>query len=56
MGRFLLIGIIHLVLQKFFLKKQHLLPTDMCTTSAYQGVRNVSFFGIFCVRTKWMIP
>ena len=25
----------------------------MCT---YQGLRNVSFFGKFCVRTKWMNP
>ena len=25
-------------------------------TWAYQGVRNIVFFGNICVRTKWMIP
>ena len=31
----------------------HLIRTR---TSAYQGVKNVSFLGKFCIRKKWMIP
>ena len=46
------LGIMHLVrMQKF--PKNVLIQKRTC---AYQGVRNVSFFGKFCVRTKWIIP
>ena len=31
----------------------HLIRTR---TSAYQGVKSVSFLGKFCIRKKWMIP
>ena len=30
--------------------------TFLTRTCSYQGVRNASFFGNFCVRTKWLIP
>ena len=31
-------------------------PLIRTRTCSYQEVRNVSFFGKFCERTKWMIP
>ena len=41
---------------KFSEKLLFLTPLILTRMCAYQGVRNVSFFGKFCVRTKWMNP
>ena len=42
--------IIHLVSSQNFLNSWH-----FTSTRAYQGVRNVTFFGKFWERAKWMI-
>ena len=42
--------------RKIFRKTNISYPLTRTRTCAYQEVRNVSFFGKFCVPTKWMTP
>ena len=42
--------------RKIFRKTSISNPLICICTCAYQGVRKVSFFGKFCVRTYWMTP